>query len=192
MNENGGKSSTILLTVIGIATLLVVVVGATFAYFAAQVTGNDDTTSVQITASETGSTISFTGGEKIELTNIYPKTTEWVSREISISNTAVAGTNSTATYTFYMNVETNTFDAADLQFTFTKEGSQEAETKTQLSKTTGATQIATGTVNINVVNTIKYTLKVYYVNSTTANQNPGDGSKSASFYVSQTWVETNS
>ena len=31
MNENGGKSSTILLTVIAIATLLVVVTGATFA-----------------------------------------------------------------------------------------------------------------------------------------------------------------
>lgn len=192
MNENGGKSSTILLTVIGIATLLVVVVGATFAYFAAQVTGNDNSTSIQITASQTGSTITFAGGEKIELTNIYPKTTEWVSREISISNTAVAETTSTATYTFYMNVEENTFDAADLQFTFTKDGDTESETKTQLARTAGATQIATGTVNINVVNTIKYTLKVYYVNSTTANQNPGDGSKSASFYVSQTWVESNS
>ena len=54
MNENGGKSSTILLTVIGIATLLVVVVGATFAYFAAQVTGNENVSSLNVTAAANG------------------------------------------------------------------------------------------------------------------------------------------
>ena len=39
MNEN--KSNTLLLTVIGVATLLVAVVGASFAYFTAQLSGTE-------------------------------------------------------------------------------------------------------------------------------------------------------
>lgn len=62
MNENGGKNNTILLTVIAIATLLVVVTGATFAYFAAVVKGNDTASSISIKASETGQTLTLGGG----------------------------------------------------------------------------------------------------------------------------------
>ena len=195
MNENGGKSSTILLTVIGIATLLVVVTGATFAYFAAIVKNNDNATSIQITASENGTHISLEGGEAVDLTNIYPRTEAWATKDITLKNEAVTGSSTTATYTFYMNVETNTFDAGDLQFTFTKKGETEATGKTNLGATgtkgATATSIATGTVNISTANVITYTLKVYFVNATDRNQNPCDGYKTAKFYVSQTWVENN-
>ena len=68
MNENGGKNNTILLTVIAIATLLVVVTGATFAYFAAVVRGNENASSIQITASREGTTLTFQGGDAITLT----------------------------------------------------------------------------------------------------------------------------
>ena len=72
MNENGGKSSTILLTVIGIATLLVVVVGATFAYFAAATTGDNDATSISVQAAGEGTTITFDGGKtEVLAQNIY-------------------------------------------------------------------------------------------------------------------------
>ena len=37
-----GNNNTVLLTVIGIATLLVAVVGATFAYFSAQLSGTEN------------------------------------------------------------------------------------------------------------------------------------------------------
>ena len=195
MNENGGKSSTILLTVIGIATLLVVVTGATFAYFAARVIGTDDATSIQITASENGTQISLEGGEALELTNIYPRTEAWATKDITLKNEGVAGTSTTATYTFYMNVDTNSFEDGDLQFTFTEKGKTESTTKTKLGATgtkgETATSIATGTVNISDDNVITYTLKVYFVDNPNKNQNPGEGSKTARFYVSQTWVENN-
>lgn len=195
MNENGGKSSTILLTVIGIATLLVVVTGATFAYFAAIVNGNDNATSIQITASESGTKITFEGGEALDLTNIYPRTEAWATKDITIKNDAVAGSSTTATYTFYMNVDTNSFETGDLQFTFTKKGETESTTKTNLgaagTKGETATSIATGSVNISTANVITYTLKVYFVDNPNKNQNPGNGSKTAKFYVSQTWVENN-
>lgn len=114
MNENGGKNNTILLTVIAIATLLVVVTGATFAYFAAVVRGNDAASSIQITASKTGQTLTLGGGEKVELTNIYPKGTaagsEWVTKNISLSSNALEGNTGTSIYTFTMSVDNNGYD----------------------------------------------------------------------------------
>ena len=45
MNENKGQ--TIFLSVIGIATLLVAIIGATFAFFTTQITGNDANVTVK-------------------------------------------------------------------------------------------------------------------------------------------------
>ena len=50
-----GKNNTVLLTVIGIATLLVAVVGATFAYFSAQLSGTENQSTMTIQASNGGS-----------------------------------------------------------------------------------------------------------------------------------------
>lgn len=52
MKDNNNKTNTLLLTVIAIATLMVAVIGATFAYFTANTSG-----------SETVSTIKMTGGK---------------------------------------------------------------------------------------------------------------------------------
>lgn len=55
MEERSGRSNTVLLTVIGAATLLVVVVGATFAYFSAQL-GGSTTSTIDINTSDLGTT----------------------------------------------------------------------------------------------------------------------------------------
>lgn len=193
MNENGGKSSTILLTVIGIATLLVVVVGATFAYFAAQVTGDDTSTSVLITASSQGTNITFTGGEDISLTNIYPKSEAWLTKEISLSNSMVSGSQSTATYTFGLEVaEGKTFRDKDLQFTFVKTSTEDGVTAhtqtTDKANLVNNNKIAQGTVALNAAHTITYELNVYYVNDAEFNQNNGTN-KTVSFHITQNWVE---
>lgn len=66
MNENRG--TTVLLTVIGIATLLVAVVGATFAFFTADVQDAEGAvdTDVTVTAANLG-TITFTHGKTLTL-----------------------------------------------------------------------------------------------------------------------------
>lgn len=196
MNENGGKSSTILLTVIGIATLLVVVVGATFAYFAAQVNGNDTSTSVLITASSQGTTIQFTGGEENNLSGIYPREDAWLIKDVQIQNSAVSGSASTATYTFGLEVTQNTYTPGDLQYTFTKKSvpqtatsTSEVATPTDLVNSTP--DIGHGTVNLVETNTIIYTFNLYYVNKTDVNQNPGSGDKNVKFRITQNWVENN-
>ena len=60
------RGTTVLLTVIGIATLLVAVVGATFAYFTATVTGDEDATKVTVTSATLG-TITFREGDILTL-----------------------------------------------------------------------------------------------------------------------------
>ena len=161
MNENGGKNNTILLTVIAIATLLVVVTGATFAYFAAVVRGNENASSIIITASETGQTLTLGGGEQVNLTNIYPKGTaagsEWVTKNVTLSSSA---TNSTGTskYTFTMSSAVNGFDFTEnagteneknvpdgtenIKFTFTRDTTVKNK-QGQLTEVTGATETPT-------------------------------------------------
>jgi len=69
-NENNRNGNTVLLTVIGVATLLVALVGATFAYFSAQI-NNEQAESVSITtAAPVG--LEYLGGEEVVLDNIIP------------------------------------------------------------------------------------------------------------------------
>ena len=53
-----GRRDTVLLTVIAIATLLVAIVGATFAFFTAQLNGNNRTSTITIQSS-TGGGVTF-------------------------------------------------------------------------------------------------------------------------------------
>ncbi len=72
MDREKGDGNTILLTVIGVATLLVALVGATFAYFSTQV-NNESNQSMSIsTAAPVG--LQYLG-QQFELANIIPGTT---------------------------------------------------------------------------------------------------------------------
>ena len=67
MDRNNGN--TILLTVIGIATLLVALVGATFAYFTASINNENSQTMSVTTATPAG--LNYVGGE-LQLPNALP------------------------------------------------------------------------------------------------------------------------
>lgn len=209
MNENGGKNNTILLTVIAIATLLVVVTGATFAYFAAVDRGNENASSISITAASEGTKVTFSGGETVNLTNIYPKgtETEWIKKNVTLSNSATDSTG-TSKYTFTMSGAKNTFDFKDgetdvldgtenIKFTFTRDvansvGEVTSPTETAAPVTVvskGGEIIGSGTVQNNVANTVTYTLKVYYDNAT-YNQNNG-AQREFSFHIGYSWKDSN-
>lgn len=202
MNENGGRSTNILLTVIGIATLLVVVTGATFAYFAAIVEGNDTPTSVYIKAADDGKAVVQIGGQEVTLTGIYPREEAWGHQAFGF---IVDADSSTAdqTITFKMVVGENTvnFDAEgnakdDQYLTYTFKQRDEALTdgSTDADKTTMASytqtfaaastkqpvpkagteaDIARGTRPHNEAGNIVYDLYVYYDLDSTKNQNDG-------------------
>lgn len=103
MNDNKGQ--TIFLSVIGIATLLVAIVGATFAWFSATINNPDvSSNSVIITTASLG-TITFKNGTEINAINIYPG---WeATKEVSLTSDA----NSTVEIPYYidLNITENTF-----------------------------------------------------------------------------------
>ncbi len=111
MNENN-KGTTILLTVIGVATLLVAVVGATFAYFTANVKDvNPDKTDVNVSAATVG-TITFTHGDTITLQNAYPGDLD--SKTFTIA--ADATSTIPVEYNIYLTVTNNTFITNNLEY----------------------------------------------------------------------------
>lgn len=74
------RKNTIFLSVIGVATLLVAIVGATFAWFSTTVEGEG--TEVEVTTVELG-TITFNETAAVNLTNAYPG--ESASRTFTIT-----------------------------------------------------------------------------------------------------------
>ena len=82
-----GKNNTVMLTIIGIATLLIAVVGATFAYFSATVTGSDEEYTVKSATVGT----EFVSGVQIAAAGIYPKEEAWGTKTFSIKTTSTKG-----------------------------------------------------------------------------------------------------
>lgn len=70
-NENGnGNGNTVLLTVIGVATLLVALVGATFAYFSATIQNNAQESVTLTTAAPVG--LEYLAQTQVEIPNAVP------------------------------------------------------------------------------------------------------------------------
>lgn len=93
MEENKGNGgNTILLTVIGIATLLVAIVGATFAYFTATISDGDKGSSIIIQTAQLA--ITYHDGDNLVASGITPG---WSStKTVTITNT----TNYSADFSF--------------------------------------------------------------------------------------------
>ena len=125
MKENRG--TTVLLTVIGIATLLVAVVGATFAYFTTTVTGNDNTKKDITVNSATVGEIVFAHGNKIDLCDeeLYPETCKEGSSYViypgaqedkTFTVTADAKSTTPVEYDVYLVIEENTFETEYIKY----------------------------------------------------------------------------
>ena len=143
-----GKNNTVLLTVIGIATLLVAVVGATFAYFSAQLSGTETQSTMTIQASNGGSS-TLDGGEAIVVKDIYPREEAWVNKKIAVTydnTTATSGTYDYNVGLHYTNGYQVVGSSYDIQYTITEgycEGKPDAVDQT-------ACGTAGGTWNRNV------------------------------------------
>ena len=62
-----------ILSVMIISLTLLFCITITYAFFAAQVTGTDASTSVYFATANQGITIEFEGGDQVNLSNIYPR-----------------------------------------------------------------------------------------------------------------------
>ena len=124
MNDNSKKGNTILLTVIAIATLLVAIVGATFAYFTASVQGNGDASSIIVKTAEIGN-ITYKTGNEIRLENALPGDSGKITFSISAS---ASSTNAIPYAINWAEVDNNfTEDSKDLVYTLTTTDSDSSD-----------------------------------------------------------------
>ena len=130
-NIKEGKGNKVLLTIIAVATLLVSVVGATFAYFTAVLTTGSDEQMVIKTA-VIGTEFSSGDGHAIVIANISPtdgdiplEPTGQSLGHTKVFTITVTGAAPAGTKTFYklgMEVADNDFAEDDLKYSLTYNG----------------------------------------------------------------------
>lgn len=114
--ENENKRNTVLLTVIGIATLLVAIVGATFAYFTAKTTSSGSAASGKVTTADIGgATVTFAGEDsKFELLD-YPGGLGVYGSSATISKTK-SDDNNNYQVTYDLQIQYNNETGTDLDW----------------------------------------------------------------------------
>lgn len=141
-NETNTKTNTLLLTVIGIATLMVAVIGATFAYFTANQTSSESASTILLSAGEL--TVTYGDGtDSISATLLEPKATALGTKTFTV--TGDNNTDATMYYKLQLVVTTNTFVGQNYNGTeiAPTDGTHEDFIKYSL---TGAKDTSTGTV----------------------------------------------
>ena len=122
------KKNTILLTVIAVATLLVAVVGATFAYFTATSGTDGDGASTGEVKTATVASVKLTTAEVGKTTNtVYPGTMNYAAMSVAASKEGTDSANYTLTYTVNGTVTLGAeFTEGDVYYTVYRTTSQVA------------------------------------------------------------------
>lgn len=169
MNENKGQ--TIFLSVIGIATLLVAIVGATFAWFSASVTGNDQASSVTVTAAKIASVV-FAETNTVTATNALPGWSAAKTFTVTRPAGATATQNYTVTLTYTNTAAAGGTNIQDMYYILTKNSTAGAET--QINATSATITIDTGSFTLGTEEVNTYSL-LFKFKETGLDQNSQQG-----------------
>ncbi len=176
------KGQSIFLSIIGIATLLVAIIGATFAWFSINVSGNENQTPIGAVAPNLGQ-VNFNDGVTIDIKELVPGSSS--KKTFTIGQTDPSATGQIK-YNIILNVESNTLTPnADGQFVYSLTGSgntnggslARVESK---EVPTESTIIGSGVIEGYEVHTYEYTIGLNYID---ADQNAAQG-KEFSGYLS--------
>lgn len=171
--ERKSKGNTILLTVIGIATLLVAMVGATFAYFTATINSSNTSSSVQIQTATVA--VSYDNGASVNVTGLMPGGTI-TDKVITIGNATSYPAQITLRWATGVS---NTFTRPqDLTYSISCTGTGAPSlTSTQMPATNAATPTAiAGFTDITLAASTTYTCTVSFVYAAEElNQNADQG-----------------
>ena len=176
------KGQSIFLSIIGIATLLVAIIGATFAWFSINVSGNENPSPIGAVAPNLGQ-VNFNDGVTIDIKELVPGSSS--KKTFTIGQTDPSATGQIK-YNIILNVESNTLTPnADGQFVYSLSGSGNTNGGT-LAKVeskevpTESTIIGSGVIEGYEVHTYEYTIGLNYID---ADQNAAQG-KEFSGYLS--------
>lgn len=157
------KRNTLVIYVIAILTLLIAIIGATFAFFAARIIGNENASSVLIRSSSL--TIEYLTQNEINETNIGPGFSKDLNFTISNDSGGTAG------YKLYWVIGKNEFVNDDLVYSLTATSSGSGDTfVTANNKVIPKVSEEIGTGAIPSGNVQSYKLNVQFLNRD-ANQN---------------------
>ena len=98
------KGQAIFLSIVGICTLLVAIVGATFAWFSITVTGNENPTDIVINSGTLGQ-VNFNDGTSIDIKSLMPG--NFTTKTFTVSQTDPSATGKIS-YNIVLNVKANT------------------------------------------------------------------------------------
>lgn len=141
---SNGKGNMVLLTVMSIATLLVAVVGATFAYFGALMNGSEPSPTFEVTSGTLA--VEYNGDANI--LNGYVNTGEVIgTKDVTVTG-IVTGSNN-LNYEVTLAIGANTYSDGELAYTITSynesnNGSTIASTTEPIAIPTGANTISLG------------------------------------------------
>lgn len=113
---NNGKGNMILLTIIAVATLLVAVIGATFAYFSATMNGNQSETPIEVTSGTLS--IEYDGDSKINIQSPVANPLDTLSSKTFNVTGVVTGSNN-LNYDASLVITNNSFGDGELKYTIT-------------------------------------------------------------------------
>ena len=152
--------NTIIVSVIALALVLI---GVTYAYFSARITGLESASTISLTAGRMGIVYSE-GNEEVTFTNIYPKEEAWATKTFTLT-----GYNTTDQRMYYeigLNVITNTFTNGYLTYDLTlvsgSNGTPVASKTGVAINGTGKISFGTGSFLAADGDSHNYELKIYF------------------------------
>lgn len=169
MEKKTSKGTYVLLSIVLVATLMIATVGATYAYFRAQVT-SVSVSSITVTTADLK--IEYKDTATLVGTDVIPG---WSgSKTFTIENKG----EGTASYTIsWKNVTNGLTNTADLTYTLSATGGTGSCSKTAtVFPTTSTASICEGSVLSGVANKQTYTLTVSYENKPAVDQSSDMGS----------------
>ena len=157
---NKKSKNTMIVSVIALALVLI---GVTYAYFSARITGLESASTISLTAGRMGIQYSE-GDENVTFTNIYPREEAWVTKTFTL--TGYNTTDQPMKYDIGLNVITNTFPNNYLTYDLTLLSGNNG---TPVASKTGVSINGTGKIKIGVGTFVQangavhsYELKIYF------------------------------
>ncbi len=149
--------------VVSVIALALVLIGVTYAYFSARITGLESASTISLTAGRMG--IEYSEDDAtVSVSNIYPREEAWITKQITL--TGWNTTNQEMKYELGLNIESNTFKGGQLTFDLTGVGTNGTKiadiTGKSITKTSGFFKFGTGIFLQSDGETHVYTLKIYF------------------------------
>ena len=177
--------------ILSIIALILVVAGASYAYFSARITGLESASTLRMTAGTLGIHYSE-GDERVEVENIYPREERWLSKTITLT-----GNNTTdlkMNYKLGLNIETNEFKNNELSYSLTLTNTEDPnlkgtpianKTNIGIQKATGIEWFGEGQFITGQNQVHEYLLEIFFLD----NGNDQNESQGATFNASITVAE---